>query len=103
MGFGKGGIVLILGVIGLAACGGGAPPDDVSPGVGFQDYQAYQARRAALLGETAGQVAPVVPPSAPVMARVTAPEPQTARDPAPVSVEVSPWQGAWDRSKIQGV
>jgi hypothetical protein len=42
-------------------------PNDVAEGVGFQDYQAYQARRAMLRGETLTPPETVRPPS-PVVA-----------------------------------
>ncbi len=35
-------------ILALAACGTGPAPNDVAQGVGFQDYQEYQARRTAL-------------------------------------------------------
>lgn len=92
--FGKGGIALILGVIGLAACGTGAPPNDVSASVGFQDYQAYQARRAALRGEPPAAERTVVPPSAPAMARVTAPPPEAAQAPPSVPTARAPQPAA---------
>lgn len=49
----------------LAACV--QTPNDVAEGVGFQDYQAYQARRAMLRGETLTPPETVRPPS-PVVA-----------------------------------
>jgi hypothetical protein len=42
----------------LAACGTTSSPNDVSEGVGFQDYQQYQARRAALRNATPQTVLP---------------------------------------------
>lgn len=54
-GFHSSAAALLLGVFAVAACGGGAPPSDVAQGVGFQDYQTYQARRAALRGDTMRQ------------------------------------------------
>jgi hypothetical protein len=60
-------------ILALAACGTGPAPNDVAQGVGFQDYQEYQARRTALR----------VPPAAPVT-------PQTALPPAEVVAEPFP-------------
>ncbi|SRR6056297_18193 len=57
-------------ILALAACGTGPAPNDVAQGVGFQDYQEYQTRRAALR----------VPPTAPAA-------PQTALPPAEVVAE----------------
>jgi hypothetical protein len=67
----QGVIALFLGVFTLAGCRMAAP-NDVAAGVGFQDYQQWQARRAMLRGE--GPVVPqtVRPPLAPV---VGAPQP----------------------------
>lgn len=67
----QGVIALFLGVFTLAGCRTAAP-NDVAAGVGFQDYQQWQARRAMLRGE--GPVVPqtVRPPLAPV---VGAPQP----------------------------
>ncbi|MFW5654960.1 MAG: hypothetical protein ACOCYW_04855 [Roseicyclus sp.] len=52
----------------LAACGAGPGPNDVSEGVGFSDYETYQARRAALAAPPApvapsGQVRTALPPA----------------------------------------
>lgn len=67
----QGVIALFLGVFTLAGCRTAAP-NDVAAGVGFQDYQQWQARRAMLRGE--GPLVPqtVRPPLAPV---VGAPQP----------------------------
>jgi hypothetical protein len=61
----QGVIALFLGVFTLAGCRTAAP-NDVAAGVGFQDYQQWQARRAMLRGE--GSVVPqtVRPPLPPV-------------------------------------
>jgi hypothetical protein len=52
-------------ILALAACGTGPAPNDVSEGVGFQDYQEYQARRTALMTPTPTPVAPqtALPPA----------------------------------------
>jgi hypothetical protein len=51
-------------ILALAACGTGPAPNDVSEGVGFQDYQEYQARRTPLM-RTPTPVAPqtALPPA----------------------------------------
>lgn len=54
-------------VLALATCGTGPAPNDVSEGVGFQDYQQYQARR-----ETLRTAQPVAPQTALPPAEVTA-------------------------------
>jgi hypothetical protein len=65
-----------IAILALAACGTGPAPNDVAEGVGFQDYQEYEARRAAL------RTAPTVTP-------------QTALPPADVAAEpFSNQQGA---------
>lgn len=60
-------------ILSLVACGTGTVPNDVSQGVGFSDYQAYQARREAL--------------RAPAVAPAVATQPQTALPPAEVTAE----------------
>jgi hypothetical protein len=52
-----------IAILALAACGTGPAPNDVAEGVGFQDYQEYEARRAAL--RTAPTVTPqtALPPA----------------------------------------
>ncbi|NKX44380.1 hypothetical protein [Roseicyclus persicicus] len=83
----SGAAALLVAVATLAACGGGAPPNDVAEGVGFQDYAAWQARRAQLRGEAPPPVAAaVVPPSAPLAATL----PPVAPAPAPVTVATAP-------------
>lgn len=79
----KGAIALMLGVVALAGCRMAAP-NDVAEGVGFQDYQQWQARRAMLRGE--GPVVPqtVLPPAVPVGA-APVPEPVAAPSPIPVA------------------
>jgi hypothetical protein len=41
-------LLCVMSAMALAACGTGPAPNDVSVGVGFSDYQEYQARRTAL-------------------------------------------------------
>lgn len=60
-------------LLALAACGTGPAPNDVAEGVGFSDYEAYQARRAELASPPA--------PGAPVRTA------QTALPPADVASE----------------
>ncbi len=74
-------------ILALAACGTGPAPNDVSQGVGFQDYQEYQARRAALRAPQ-----PVAPQTALPPADVVA-EPFANQPPASsqwVAVEPAP-------------
>jgi hypothetical protein len=62
-----------IAMLALAACGTGPAPSDVAQGVGFQDYQDYQARRTAL--RTPPPVAPQTAlPPADVVAEPFAPE-----------------------------
>ena len=51
-------------ILALAACGTGPAPSDVAQGVGFQDYQEYQTRRAALREPPAAPVTPQTAPTA---------------------------------------
>lgn len=58
-------------ILALGACGTAPAPNDVSEGVGFQDYQQYQARRETLrTGQVSGQ--PVAPQTALPPSEVTA-------------------------------
>jgi hypothetical protein len=41
-------LICAMSALALAACGTGRAPNDVSEGVGFSDYQSYQARQTAL-------------------------------------------------------
>jgi hypothetical protein len=70
-GFPKGVVALFFCVVAVAACSA-PPPNDVASGVGFQDYEDWQARRAVLRGEAV--VAPAPPPATvrPPLAPVTA-------------------------------
>jgi len=70
-GFRRGGSALIVVAWALAACGGGAPPNDVAPGVGFGDVTAFDARRGTL-----PMAAP--PVTGPPGLAATAPAPQAA-------------------------
>jgi hypothetical protein len=63
-----------IGILALAACGTGSAPNDVSEGVGFQDYQEYQARRAALRAPQPVAPQTALPPAS-VVAEPFAPEP----------------------------
>ncbi len=71
-------------------------PNDVAEGVGFQDYQDYQARRAMLRGDPVAAPRPqtIQPPVAtPVTAPVVvaaAPAPAPVVTPAPVAPAVDP-------------
>lgn len=78
----QGVIALFLGVFTVAGCRMAAP-NDVAAGVGFQDYQQWQARRAMLRGE--GPVVPqsVRPPlAAPVVGALQPPATLSAAAPA---------------------
>ncbi|PWK61155.1 hypothetical protein [Roseicyclus mahoneyensis] len=78
-GFPRGGSALILVAWVLAACGGGAPPNDVAQGVGFSDLQSFQMRQAALRGTwvpvrtTTTVTSPIAPVSAALPPRPAAP------------------------------
>jgi hypothetical protein len=63
-----------IAILALAACGTGPAPNDVSEGVGFQDYQEYQARRAALRAPQPVAPQTALPPAS-VVAEPFAPEP----------------------------
>lgn len=97
-GFPKGGSALIVVAWVLAACGGGAPPNDVAQGVGFSDLQSFQMRQAALRGTwvpmraTTTVTSPIEPISAALPPRpAAAPAPAAppvavARAPAPAAI-----------------
>jgi hypothetical protein len=84
--------VALAAVLAVSACGT-TVPNDVAEGVGFQDYQAYQARRAALSAPPPPQPQVVRPPdtstviaaaplpvqAAPATARIAGPDPVAAR------------------------
>jgi hypothetical protein len=64
-------------ILALAACGTGPAPNDVTEGVGFQDYQEYQARRAALRNAPPAAAQTALPP-ADVVAEPFATQPRGA-------------------------
>lgn len=90
-GYPKGVVALFFCAFAVAACNA-TPPNDVASGVGFQDYQQWQARRAMLRGEqivppkppAAAQTAAIRPPIAPVTAALP-PLSQPPRPPASVA------------------
>ena len=94
-GFPQGAVALFLCVFAVAACNA-TPPNDVASGVGFQDYQQWQARRAMLRGDAVVQPAPAPQPSTvrPPLPPVTAALPplaQTARlTPPPATQPITP-------------
>jgi len=67
----------------LSACGTGPAPNDVSAGMTAQESAEFEARRATLRGQ------PIVPPSAPAVARL---DPVPAQTPAPIRVSSTPVQ-----------
>ena len=80
--------VVVACLLALAACN--STPNDVAEGVGFQDYAAYEARRAQL---RSGATAPVTvaPPASlavapPAVVQVATPVQSALPSPAPVSV-----------------
>lgn len=84
-GFPMRGSALIVVALALASCGTGPAPNDVSVGVGFQDMQSFEARRAALRGEPPPRMpTTIVSPVAPVSAALP-PSPTPPRG-TPVSV-----------------
>lgn len=90
-GFPKGVVALFFCVVAVAACSA-PPPNDVASGVGFQDYEDWQARRAMLRGQSVVAAAPlpttVRPPLPPVTAALP-PLDQAAR-PAAVQTQALP-------------
>ena len=88
-GFPKGVVALFFCVVAVAACSA-PPPNDVASGVGFQDYEDWQARRAMLRSQPAAAPLPatVRPPLAPVTAALP-PVDQAAR-PVAVQAQVVP-------------
>jgi hypothetical protein len=94
-GFLRGGSALFLMVWTLAACGAGTVPNDVASGVGFQDYRAWEARRAALRGEASRPVEAVVAPAgSPGTALSPAANPQPVVQTAAAPVALPPAQTA---------
>lgn len=88
----QGAVALFLVAGGLAGCVRPAP-NDVASGVGFQDYQQWQARRAMLRGEAAPLPQTVRPPLDPVIAAAPpVAAPPAAALPAPVATPPAPAQ-----------
>lgn len=98
-GFPKGAVALFFCVCAVAACNA-TPPNDVASGVGFQDYQQWQARRAMLRGDMVAppvaapappRTAAIRPPIAPVTAALPplSQPPRAAANAAPPAPQVA--------------
>lgn len=78
-------ILAALGLLAVAACNA-TPPNDVSEGVGFRDYQTYQDQQAARRAQLRGEIPPqtIRPPQGQMASstRVAGPAPATAARPA---------------------
>jgi hypothetical protein len=79
----RGAVALFLGAFTLAGCTS-TVPNDVAAGVGFQDYQQWQERRAMLRGEGVPIVPQTVRPPLPPVTAALPPVPQPTLAPAPV-------------------